>query len=455
MGLESLEVIFDRVGHFGRFQVFLYFTCAIQNTACGMHYLAAVFLTLHPKHTCRPPGNVSQIVFHNTSVWKLDDIWTQFSIGRGDYIVVQLYDGDVWELTGCYRYRRENKSSLNYDYDGLKSSSPCVDGFIYDRSKWDNTVVTQWNLVCNREWFASLIQPTFMFGVLLGALAFGYLSDRVGRRLVMWSTSIGMYFFGIAVAFTFDFYSFIITRFLLAVVSSGYLVVVFVYVTEFIGMKARTWASIHLHSFFAIGTMVVALTGYLVRTWWTYQMILSTASLPFVFGCWLLPETPFWLVSEGRYEEAQLILDKVARWNRASTCKLTEILSLDLHDPIAFKPSAGAVEIPAYIFVCLGMDIFGRRNILVFSLLSSAFFSGMVMVIPRDRYIWTVVATMAGKFGIGSAFGLIFLYTAELYPTMIRTQAVGSGSMVSRGGSILAPFSIYLSSIWIFMPQMW
>lgn len=161
-----------------RFQVFLYFTCAIQNTACGMHYLAAVFLTLHPKHTCRPPGNVSQIVFHNTSVWKLDDIWTQFSIGRGDYIVVQLYDGDVWELTGCYRYRRENKSSLNYDYDGLKSSSPCVDGFIYDRSKWDNTVVTQWNLVCNREWFASLIQPTFMFGVLLGALAFGYLSDR-------------------------------------------------------------------------------------------------------------------------------------------------------------------------------------------------------------------------------------------------------------------------------------
>lgn len=116
--------------------------------------------------------------------------------------------------------------------------------------------------------------------------------------------------------------------------------VVFVYVTEFIGMKARTWASIHLHSFFAIGTMVVALTGYLVRTWWTYQMILSTASLPFVFGCWLLPETPFWLVSEGRYEEAQLILDKVARWNRASTCKLTEILSLDLHDPIAFKPSA-------------------------------------------------------------------------------------------------------------------
>lgn len=46
----------------------------------------------------------------------------------------------------------------------------------------------------------------------------------------------------------------------------------------------------------------------------------------------------------------------------------------------------GAVEIPAYIFVCLGMDILGRRNILAFSLLSSAFFSGTIMVIPRVSY---------------------------------------------------------------------
>ena len=80
-------------------------------------------------------------------------------------------------------------------------------------------------------------------------------------------------------------------------VGSGYLVVVFVYVTEFVGMKSRTWASIHLHSFFAFGTMVVALTGYFVRTWWIYQIILSMVTVPFVLCCWMLPETPFWLLS--------------------------------------------------------------------------------------------------------------------------------------------------------------
>lgn len=38
----------------------------------------------------------------------------------------------------------------------------------------------------------------------------------------------------------------------------------------------------------------------------------------------------------------------------------------------------------------------------------------------QDHFTWTVVVTMAGKFAIGASFGLIYLYTAELYPTMVR-----------------------------------
>ncbi|XP_027456634.1 solute carrier family 22 member 16 isoform X2 [Zalophus californianus] len=455
------------------FQIVLYFICAFQNISCGIHYLASVFMTVSPYHTCRPPGNVSQVLFHNISSWRLEDIWILFFTGHEDQIIVQLQNGEVWELTSCHRFRRDEKSGLNSDYNGQKSSFPCLDGYIYDKSKWDSTVVTQWDLVCNREWFAKMVQPVFMLGVLLGAMIFGYLSDRLGRRLVLWSTSTGIFFFGIAVAFSSDYYSFMIARFLLAMSGSGYLVVVFVYVTEFIGMKSRTWACIQMHSFFAIGTMVVALTGYFVRTWWTYQIVLSTVTVPFVVCCWILPETPFWLLSEGRYEEAQRVVDTMAKWNRASSCKLSELLSLDLNGPVGNEPFEvkkhnlldlfydwnvgtrtlivwliwftgclgfyffslnsvnlggneylnlflmGAVEIPAYVFICWGMDSIGRRNVLVFSLISGALLCGVVMVIPKDYLVWTVVVTMAGKFAIGASFGLIYLYTAELYPTMV------------------------------------
>lgn len=110
-------------------------------------------------------------------------------------------------------------------------------------------------------------------------------------------------------------------------VASGYLVVVFVYVTEFTGSKVRTWTSMHIHAFFAVGIMVVALTGYLVRVWWIYQIILSLCTSPFLLVCWMFPETPFYLISTRRYQEAQALLDSMARFNGLDrSLKVEELL---------------------------------------------------------------------------------------------------------------------------------
>lgn len=71
----------------------------------------------------------------------------------------------------------------------------------------------------------------------------------------------------------------------------------------------------HVHAAFAVGIMVVALTGYLVRVWWIYQIILSTCTSPFLFFCWKFPETPFYLMAKGRYKDTQTLLDAIARFN--------------------------------------------------------------------------------------------------------------------------------------------
>lgn len=120
---------------------------------------------------------------------------------------------------------------------------------------------------------------------------------------------------------------FLFLRVVLLQVASGYLVVVFVYVTEFTGSKVRTWTSMHIHAFFAVGIMVVALTGYLVRVWWIYQIILSLCTSPFLLVCWMFPETPFYLISTQRYQEAQALLDSIARFNGLDhALKLEELL---------------------------------------------------------------------------------------------------------------------------------
>lgn len=51
---------------------------------------------------------------------------------------------------------------------------------------------------------------------------------------------------------------------------------------------------------------------------------------------------------------------------------------------------------------------------------------------------------MTAKFAVTIAFSVVYGYTVELYPTVLRTTALGSCSMMGKIGSIVAPYFIYL-----------
>lgn len=48
----------------------------------------------------------------------------------------------------------------------------------YDRSTFQNTIVSDWDLICDRQWLQNLTQTIFMLGILVGNMMFGHLSDR-------------------------------------------------------------------------------------------------------------------------------------------------------------------------------------------------------------------------------------------------------------------------------------
>ena len=60
--------------------------------------------------------------------------------------------------------------------------------------------------------------------------------------------------------------------------------------------------------------------------------------------------------------------------------------------------------------------------------------------------------SLVGKFGASASFFVVYLYTAELFPTSIRNQAVGACSLVARFGGISALLLDLLKTYWLPAP---
>ncbi len=108
----------------------------------------------------------------------------------------------------------------------------------------------------------------------------------------------------------------------------------------------------------------------------------------------------------------------------------------DLH--INFMVS-GLIEFPAYALTIIVLLFFGRRVPLSGMLFLTGVCYAIVACTPEDYATTLLVVASIGKFGVTAAFAVIYLYAAELFPTVLRQTGLGSSSMCARIGSVLAP----------------
>lgn len=130
--------------------------------------------------------------------------------------------------------------------DACSASCP---GYSYNRSIFTETIITEWNLVCDRSQWANLSQTIFMLGILVGNILFGSLADkwvrltstsrkdddlriqisqniysRYGRRNPLVVAVLLQLVAGVAAAFVPWFWLFCVLRFLLALATGGTMV---------------------------------------------------------------------------------------------------------------------------------------------------------------------------------------------------------------------------------------
>ena len=100
------------------------------------------------------------------------------------------------------------------------------------------------------------------------------------------------------------------------------------------------------------------------------------------------------------------------------------------------------VELAAYIACLTFLDKAGRRPLQAGSMIlaGAACIATMFPVIAEADENITLVLSLIGKFGASAAFAIIFVYSAELFPTVMRNSGIGLSSFSARIGGVCAPY---------------
>ncbi|WP_048055048.1 MFS transporter [Thermococcus onnurineus] len=323
-----------------------------------------------------------------------------------------------------------------------------------------------------------------LFGMLFGAWLFGILADRIGRKKALTLAVVTFSLGSIVSSFAGSLDELIALRFIVGLGLGGSLPVASSYFAEFMPKSVRGAMISILESFWAIGTIIIGVVALLVRADWRNILLFGGAILLILPLLLTLPESPRFLLVKGRISEAEEILRRIfgvdvklqkpgEEQKRTSIADLwrkysrrTLMLTVAWFS-IAFAYYGFFIWLPKFLSATLGITVFksfqyfiitaiaqlpgywsaaylieriGRKK----TLSSYLFLSGIAGVAfylaasSANEAMILSSAILFSFFNLG-AWGAIYAYTPELYPTSVRGTGTGWAGAMARIGGGIAP----------------
>ncbi|VDK59724.1 unnamed protein product [Anisakis simplex] len=314
------------------------------------------------------------------------------------------------------------------------------------------TVVTQWHRVCDENWSRAHVHLSYSLGYIAGCMLGGFVSDRYGRKTAICAFGILSSIFGFLLPFTKEFEVFLVIRFLGAVCNEAADLAAYVLCMEVTGVKYRSIIGSLLQAPWACGYAFLALVAYLSKSWYTIQVRHA--------------EKRKWLRSKQRPHFLLLFISSDLRirsiclfviWIAIALVYYGLVIALsDQSSPgrtmfvghfFLNNAIAGAIELPT-LMGCVYLLRFGRKRSQTITLIAGGILIGIaIMVSTQQHTTLALMFMLAGKVCIQGAFNILYIFTSELYPTIIRNSAVGVCSMVSRMGSAASGYIAILSDV--------
>ncbi|XP_051510065.1 putative solute carrier family 22 member 31 [Myxocyprinus asiaticus] len=472
--MEFEAKIYPRIGGFGRYNRIITLFSWFPNFAVSLNLISDVFFTLVPEsYHCKPDlaslpssyllGNLSRQAYLNLTI-----PWIK---GSG--------------LSHCDLYKYSSNIS-NSTEDVSRDVVSCTSGWEYAKpAGLSNNLVTEWNLVCADYWKIPLQHICFMTGWILGYILLGTVCDWLGRRRTLLLSVIPSGLLGVMACLSNSPSAFPFLRLCQGSTLAGVFLSSYIARLEWCDPSHRLMVST-VSGFFAVfAEMLLPGLAVLCRDWPILQAV-TTLPLVLLFSYWccasVFPESPRWLMATCQIPQAKKCLQSFSTRNgmcvRDELYPAETLLSeIDEASPDDIQPEyhhvlelrhtrviwrnclilgftlfigtgiqycftrnlhsysphfyfsyflrvlTGAV---ACIFLCLSVDRFGRRGMLLLAAILTGLSS--LLLLALTQYLHGGLVLVLSVVGLLSSQALAMLsvfFGSEVMPTVVRGGALG------------------------------
>merc|ERR1712241_406954 len=383
--------------------------------------------------------------------------------------------------------------------------------WVYDTDQFSETLATKENLVCEDEWKRRILGTLMMLGLLVGSIIGGRLGDKFGRKVSILGAHLVMIPVVMFAGYAPNYETYATLRFVSATCLPIMWISGHVLTLELFGKEFRKSIAMVKDFFAPMSELVLVIIIYTTRHWTYIHLWAGVACLLPLPLYFIVTESPRWLATNGKIKEAEEILTNIGIRNGKEITENQKIVirktlmniqkeangeegkedlnPLDMMRPTHYRKtlilllnwvtivvgvytlSLNATKLSGDLFLnyslavlagslpgtfalLLTLRFFGRR----FNLFYTQFILGICCVVlaflPKSYNTALVVFYLIGKCFSDASFLVVWLVTAELYPTNLRNQAVGTCSTVSRVFGLVAPFVARLAVYWSPLPML-
>lgn len=302
-------------------------------------------------------------------------------------------------------------------------------------------------------------------GMAVGAIVFGVLADKVGRKHIFMATLI---LFSVASglsAFTSTLVIFLLLRFFVGMGLGGELPVASTLVAESVDAKERGKMVVLLESFWAAGWLVAALISFFIIPTYGWRVALILTALPAFYAIylrWNLPDSPQFTAKANTNRSAWQNIKEV--WSKEHA-RQTFVLwvvwfavvfsyygmflwlpsvmmgkGFDLISSFKYVLIMTLAQLPGYFTAAWLIEKVGRKFVLATYLIGTAI-SAVVFGNAETATTLLIAGMFLSFFNLG-AWGALYAYTPEQYPTVIRGTGAGLAAASGRIGGIFGPLLV-------------